>query len=458
MIITNIGDPLAKRLLRTFFAVYLLMIIVTTISQMAIEYYEARNDSVAAMSVFEQVYKERLTHAVSNLNFKQITLIANDILQNPTIVGVRIAGNQESNFKPVNIGLVPSDPTPESSMVTTPDAHIATYQDPFVHRFNLQQRNGDSWLKLGQVALYSNATVLLHRLAVSYRMLIIAAVLQIIVVWLLIYYVIRVLSTLFQQHLTENHAQLIATEKMAELGRVVPEVTHDINTPLGISLTGITYFHQIVNKLQEAYKADTLEGCDFEKFIDDSKQLARSIQINLERAAQMISSFQLVAVDQVTEDIREFNVRQYVDEILFSLSIKLRKRKHHIIVDCDPAINIENYPGALSQIITNFVTNSLKHAFAPTDVGEIRFKIEKHEKMLVFTYSDNGKGINDEELTKVFDPFFTTAKDNGGTGLGLHIVYNIVTQKLKGRIEVKSQLDDGTQFIVTFPAMVRNLL
>ena len=172
---------------------------------------------------------------------------------------------------------------------------------------------------------------------------------------------------------------------------------------------------------------------------------------NLNRASDLIRSFKMVAADQVSEARRPFNVRAYIDELLLSLRPKLKKTAHRIEVCCDEALTIESYPGAFAQILTNFILNSLVHAFAPDQAGLIRIEVEVTGAGLELRYSDNGRGMPAEVRDRIFEPFFTTARSQGSTGLGLHIVFNIVTATLGGSIRCESGPGQGTTFLVTMP-------
>ncbi len=252
-------------------------------------------------------------------------------------------------------------------------------------------------------------------------------------------------------------AQLIEQEKMASLGSLVAGVAHEINTPVGISLTGITHFQFMLKKLNEQYKNDALEEAQFEKFINDAQEIARSIHISLDRAAKLVNSFKRVAVDQSSELWRTFNFKEYLDEVLLSLQSTIKITKVRVKLECDPAIDLTNYPGSWSQIMTNFITNSLTHGYEKNQVGVINITATKEDDKLRFVYCDDGNGIPNEIKTKVFDPFYTTNRENGGSGLGLNIVYNIVTQQMGGTITLESNDGIGAIFTILVPIDISDL-
>lgn len=250
--------------------------------------------------------------------------------------------------------------------------------------------------------------------------------------------------------LQKTQAELIQSEKMASLGGLVAGVAHEVNTPLGIALTGITTSMDDLVILEKSYKNQNMSEKSFLTFLDDTKELNKSIETNLHRAAHLIKSFKQVAVDQSSDEKREFHLKNYIEEVLSSLRNKTKKTKHTMSIDIDDDLIINSYPGAYSQIITNMLTNSLTHAFEEGEHGHITISATKVEKNLIFKYQDDGKGLEEKTKKKIFDPFFTTARNKGGSGLGMNIVYNLVTQKLNGSIKVESKKDEGVLFVMKF--------
>ncbi|PHR68902.1 MAG: hypothetical protein COA66_15925 [Arcobacter sp.] len=248
----------------------------------------------------------------------------------------------------------------------------------------------------------------------------------------------------------QGHQHLLQSEKMASLGSLVAGVSHEINTPIGLALMGITHFSDITKDIKKSYKENKLDEKDFELYLETSNELANTITTSLIRAADLIKSFKQIAVDQSSEEIRTFDLEAYVKEVLLSIRNKTKKTKHTINVICKNKIIISSYPGAISQIITNLVMNSILHAFKNKEEGIINIHLEQDIKRVIISYSDNGVGIKKEHLSQIYDPFFTTAREEGGSGLGLNILYNVVTSKLKGSIKCNSMLDVGTEFKITF--------
>lgn len=253
-------------------------------------------------------------------------------------------------------------------------------------------------------------------------------------------------------NLKATQKQLVESEKMAALGGLVAGVAHEINTPIGIGITAASLLAEKATEFFEMYKTGQMKRSQLEKFLDTAMQSSSMVLSNLNRAADLIQSFKQVAVDQSSEKQRTFNLKQYLCEILVSLRAKLKTTRHRVEVRGDETLTLNTYPGALSQIVTNLVMNSLTHAYSsPEDAGHLVFDFKQEGDQIIFEYSDDGKGIPQEHLSKIFDPFFTTKRGQGGSGLGLHIVYNLVTQKLNGTIEGESQVGAGTKFVIKLP-------
>lgn len=250
------------------------------------------------------------------------------------------------------------------------------------------------------------------------------------------------------ENLKQTQEQLIDAEKMASLGSLVAGVAHEINTPIGIGLTGISHLEELTSEISKEYSNQKMTQSEFEEYLDNSKELSFLIHRNLEKAAALVRSFKQVAVDQSSEEKREFNLKKYLDEILQSIHSVTKKSNIKINISCPNDIKINSYAGAYSQIITNLIMNSLIHGFKEKEEGEISITVLKDQNELKIIYKDNGKGIKKENLSKIFDPFFTTNRNNGGSGLGLNIIYNIIVSRLNGSIKCLSQENKGVEFII----------
>ena len=249
-------------------------------------------------------------------------------------------------------------------------------------------------------------------------------------------------------NLKQTQEQLVESEKLASLGRLVAGVAHEINTPVGIGLTGMSHFGEITNNINTLYKNDEMSQDDFEEYLNTSKDLSSLVYKNLKKAATLVKAFKQVAVDQSSEEKRNFELRIYLDEILQSMHSLTKKAKVNISITCDENIKLNSYAGAYSQIFTNLIMNSIIHGFKNTKDKKINISVKKSEKKLKIIYKDNGGGIKKENLSKIFEPFYTTNRDKGGSGLGLNIIYNIITSKLNGIISCKSKENYGVEFII----------
>lgn len=253
------------------------------------------------------------------------------------------------------------------------------------------------------------------------------------------------------EELKRTQAYLVQSEKMASLGNLVAGVAHEINTPVGVGVTAASHLEMITGNFTRLYAEGNLKRQDMEEYLADTGEAVKIILANLERAARLIKSFKQVSVDQSSEARRVFNVKQYIDGIILSLNPRLKKTKHTVTIRSDEDLEIDGFPGSFSQIVTNLVINSLMHAYGPEDEGNIVIDAAKAGEQLLLTYSDDGKGMDREVLAQIFEPFFTTKRGEGASGLGLHILYNIMTQQFGGTVECRSEPGKGSTFIMTFP-------
>jgi PAS domain S-box-containing protein len=251
--------------------------------------------------------------------------------------------------------------------------------------------------------------------------------------------------------LRQTQAHLVESEKMAALGSLVAGVAHEINTPVGIGVTAASFLDMKTNTLAALLADDRLKRSDLERYVKSATETAGIILDNLSRAADLINSFKQVAVDQTAEECRLFRLREYIENIIVSLRPSYKRTGHTIHVACPPDLEIVSYPGAFSQIISNLVMNSLHHGFDGIEAGRIDLHASRVDDVLRFRYSDNGKGMPPEVKEKIYDPFFTTKRMPDGTGLGMHIVYNLVTQVLNGKITCTSTEGEGTVFNISIP-------
>lgn len=246
--------------------------------------------------------------------------------------------------------------------------------------------------------------------------------------------------------------ELVRSEKMAALGGMVAAIAHEINTPLGNSLTVATTLGERIDDFAKLLNGTELRRSTLREFSAKFVAGNHLLTANLTRAAELIGSFKRVAVDQTSERRRAFDLATTVAEIVTMLRPTYKKTGHRIETEIPPGVAMDGYPGALGQVLTNLVTNAVLHAFDGRDNGVITIAItEAGAETVVLTVTDDGVGIAGEVLPRIFDSFFTTKLGSGGSGLGLHIVYATVTKVLGGRIGVESRPDVGTTFSIALP-------
>ncbi|WP_353328090.1 sensor histidine kinase [Chitiniphilus shinanonensis] len=253
------------------------------------------------------------------------------------------------------------------------------------------------------------------------------------------------------RQLKATQASLVQSEKMASLGGLVAGVAHEVNTPVGVILTSASVLAEETGAFRERVEAGQVKKSDLLAYCGTASDSATLILNNAERAASLIQSFKRVAVDQASEARRTFELRQYLGEIVTSLTPALHRRPIEIKLDCPKPIEMDGFPGALSQIVTNLLTNTLAHAFDDDEAGTVTLTASSEGDVVTLVFADDGRGIPLQHLPKVFDPFFTTRRGLGGSGLGLHVVYNLVTQTLGGEIVVQSEVGQGTTFFILLP-------
>jgi signal transduction histidine kinase len=252
-----------------------------------------------------------------------------------------------------------------------------------------------------------------------------------------------------------NAAQqnLIDAERLAALGGLVAGVAHEVNNPIGISLTVASSFARRAEMFDAELKSDgQLRRSQLEDFVRTSRDAAQQLVANLHRAGELIQSFKQVAVDRSHAERRQFSLSEATDQIIASLRPVLKRAPITLSVDVPEGLVIDGYPGSYGQILTNLFLNAVNHAFVDGRSGAISISARPrgHDGVEII-FADNGAGMTPDVQRQAFDPFFTTRRNEGGTGLGLHIVYNLVTQQLGGRMMLDSRLGQGTTFRIIMP-------
>lgn len=254
-------------------------------------------------------------------------------------------------------------------------------------------------------------------------------------------------------HLNNTQKELIQSEKMAALGQLVAGVAHEVNTPLGLAYTLNTHYREQIDKVTQLIEDKRLTQSHLKTFMENSDEINRLIDQNLQRAAKLIQSFKQVAVDQNHDEVRNVNLAIFTQEIISSIRHVFKNDLITLQQEIDSNIEIKTYPGALSQVLSNLILNAKKHAFdQPRESSNKPYikitGLQVDNNSIMIKVEDNGQGIATENLDKIFDPFFTTKRNQGGTGLGLNIVYNLVSSKLNGEITCQSKVNQGTSFML----------
>jgi signal transduction histidine kinase len=254
------------------------------------------------------------------------------------------------------------------------------------------------------------------------------------------------------EDLRAAQGSLVQTEKLAALGRLVAGVAHEINTPVGTSLTVASALINKANKFEAEVARGQLRRSALTEFIATSREAASQITGNLGNAIDLIQSFKQVAADRNVSDRRRFDLAEVTEQVVRGLRFGLRGKNMTVSVECEPDLAMNSYPGPYGQVLTNLVLNASVHAFPDGAGGSVHIAAQASGRDKVeVTFSDDGCGMSPEVRRQVFDPFFTTKRDQGSTGLGLHIVYNIVTNRLGGRIHLETKPGGGTKFHIIVP-------
>jgi PAS domain S-box-containing protein len=254
------------------------------------------------------------------------------------------------------------------------------------------------------------------------------------------------------RNLRETQNSLIEAEKLAALGRLVAGVAHEVNNPIGISLTVASSLERKTALFTTEVGRGDLRRSRLNEFLETSRDASSQLVANLSRAAELITSFKQVAADRNYSDQRSFDLGDLTEQVVMSLRPGLRKHNLTLTVDCQPNLTMNSYPGPYGQVLTNLFLNAVAHAFPDGRPGAVDIRVRESGKDNVeIIFADNGCGMSLDVRRRAFDPFFTTRRDQGGTGLGLHIVYNIVTNRLGGRLDLDSEPGGGTRIQIVLP-------
>jgi signal transduction histidine kinase len=255
------------------------------------------------------------------------------------------------------------------------------------------------------------------------------------------------------EDLTMAQERLVQTEKMAALGGLVAGVAHEINTPLGTSTTAASYIQDIARKIRDKFQSGEMKKSDFERFLEDTVDSLEIILYNLSRSSEIIKDFKNVAVGKTLEDYSDINLYGFFNEIIQSVTPRFGTTRPIFELFVDEDLNLRSDPKQLHQVFTNLFINAWIHGFEQSAGGKITVRAGKKEGKTWIEVQDNGKGMRQNQKQKAFNPFYTTRRGAGGTGLGLHIVYNIVVSSLKGQIELESEEGKGSLFKISLPEL-----
>ncbi len=256
------------------------------------------------------------------------------------------------------------------------------------------------------------------------------------------------------ERLRETQEQLVESEKLAALGGLVAGVAHEVNTPLGIAVTATSVIQETTHTLQQAFNQQSLTSHQFSELMTRLTQSGTMLEHNLNRAAKLVRDFKQTAVDQVSESRSEFGVKQVLDALIASLHPETRKVPVEPQLIGSDSLTMNSLPGVLTQIVSNLIMNSVHHAFTQQTEPHITIELLEQGPNLQIHYRDNGDGIDKTLHTKIFEPFYTTKRGKGGSGLGLNLVFNLVKQKLKGELAFDSQPGMGVHFTLTLPKVL----
>ncbi|WJG07799.1 ATP-binding protein [Aliiglaciecola sp. LCG003] len=256
------------------------------------------------------------------------------------------------------------------------------------------------------------------------------------------------------QQLQQLQTQLVEQEKFAALGQLIAGVAHELNTPLGIAITSASFIQSKSKELSENILRDSIKKSELVSFLKELDQAQELATRNLQRCVDLIASFKQVSTDQTLSQRRNVDVHQYLNEVMLTMAVMLKKNKISWRIQGEKT-NTFIDPGFLAQVINNIINNAVLHAFEGIENKNILLSLTQNEMWTIIEIVDNGVGMTVDTLKHLFDPFFTTKRNNGGTGLGMNIVYNLVTQNMEGKITAESNINMGTKITLYVPNIAR---
>ncbi|MEH6627566.1 MAG: ATP-binding protein [Motiliproteus sp.] len=246
----------------------------------------------------------------------------------------------------------------------------------------------------------------------------------------------------------QTQEQLIQAEKLAALGSMVAGVAHEINTPLGNCVLAASSLKDTVEEVLESVSSGVINKQQFMHNMEQLKTGFELLNTNLNRGADLVGRFKQVAADQSFEERRKFQMAELIEDTLAAMSPRLKRGRCEVEWRCDEDVELDSYPGDFSQILMNLVVNSLIHGFHERPGGRINILVTACSNHMQLEYSDSGDGLSEEACQRLFEPFYTTNRERGGTGLGMAIIHNLISQRLGGSIRLASGIGEGVRFVI----------
>ena len=261
-----------------------------------------------------------------------------------------------------------------------------------------------------------------------------------------------------QEEICRLHQQLMEQDALASIGALVPGVTHEVNTPLGVSVTSLSYIQDEMKEVEQLYRSGELTEQNLKDYFNTCHEVVNLLDKNLRRATQLIQSFKSIAANQAVAEISDFALLDLLRDVSTSLRHETKRFVKDVSLECDGEIRLVSDAGALIQVLSNLLMNTIRHGFdegADANNGRIDIRCQQTDGLLTMMYEDNGKGIDSAIADKIFEPYFTTRRGAGGTGLGLSIARELMTKRLAGEIQLNLEVDAGAGFILTMPLDLR---
>ncbi len=259
---------------------------------------------------------------------------------------------------------------------------------------------------------------------------------------------------LTQQRLQDSQEQLTISEAKATISTLIASVSHELSSPIGNSLMAASSLHEFAATFKQKFESNTVKRSDIPTFMSELNEISSLIQRNLKRASVLLANLRQVSADQASEQRRQFDLAETIQEIIETIGPSLKRKPHRIELKIPPNIVMDSQPGSLGQVVINLINNAYLHAFENRTDGVLTIEARLLDDKVQLNFSDNGVGIPQEHLSKIFEPFFSTKIGQGGTGLGMAIVRNLVTKTLGGSIKIHSTVGVGTQFEIRLPLVI----